>query len=173
VRRDEADAPAAGSTPPLPAGLAWRAGCRVVDIVVALWLIAVVSVEIESRLLGFDPAEGGGSRLALVTVLAVALLEVVPVAVWGRSLGKAAFGLRVVTVSAGGDVGQPPGVARALARTTVLYAPLAAPLWGVVVLTAVLVPVVLDRFGRGLHDRLAGTMVVSSVERSERGDHDR
>jgi uncharacterized RDD family membrane protein YckC len=66
----------------------------------------------------------------------------------GRTPGKAVIGLRVVTST---GLAVPPG--RALLRTVML--PIAASLLGLGLL-----PIVLGRVRRGLHDVVAGTAVV-------------
>jgi uncharacterized RDD family membrane protein YckC len=112
------------------------------------WLVAVLLVEVEGRLLG------GGGRSASAGVAALlgasAATEVVPVAIWGRTLGKALLGLRVVRAADGGQ----PGPLRSLVRWVVLFGALAVPAvgWAVALVVA----------GTRLHDRLAGTTVVDA-----------
>lgn len=145
-----------------PAGLGWRAGARVVDLALAAWLVGVVLVELSDRLLGADPLEGGAFRFRLVVGLVVIMTEVVPIAIRGVSLGKAVLGLRVVPTD--GDQ-RWPGPVRSLLRSLVLYGAALVPLVGGVLVLAVLLPVVVTPQRRGLHDRLAGTMVVAVAER--------
>lgn len=137
-------------TPGVPAPLAARAGARVVDAVTYAWLVAVLVVETGRWLLGGGAASSPSVAVALLT--AAAVVEVVPVAVWGRSLGKALLGVRVVRAGGG-----PPGVGRSLVRCTVLFGPLAVPVAGWAVGLAIGAVAVL-----GLHDRLAGTAVVAA-----------
>jgi uncharacterized RDD family membrane protein YckC len=121
-----------------------------VDLVTLAWLVAVLLVEVEGRLLG----GGGRSEAAGLTALlaASAVTEVVPVAVWGATLGKAVLGLRVV-----GPDGAPPGPMRSFARWVVLFGALGIPSFGWVVAVVVAVT--------RLHDRLAGTTVVDDRDR--------
>lgn len=137
-------------TPEPPAPLAARAGARVVDAVTYAWLVAVLVVETGRWLLGGGPASSPSVAVALLA--AAAVVEVVPVAVWGRSLGKALLGVRVVRAGGG-----PPGAGRSLVRCTVLFGPLAVPVAGWAVGLAIAAVAVL-----GLHDRLAGTAVVAA-----------
>lgn len=135
-----------------PAPLAPRVGARVVDLVTLAWLVAVLLVEVEGRLLG----DGERSLAAGATALlaASAVTEVVPVAVWGRTLGKAVLGLRVVRSDGGGA----PGPVRSFVRWVVLFGALGVPSYG----WAIAVAVAATR----LHDRLAGTHVVDDGRRA-------
>ena len=90
------------------------------------------------------------------------MYEVIPVVVFGATPGKAMFGLRVRRRP---DDPVPDWLA-ATTRAVVLYGPplvFAGP--GLVVLLVLLVSLVVPGSGRGLHDRLAGTRVVSVAER--------
>jgi uncharacterized RDD family membrane protein YckC len=91
----------------------------------------------------------GNLTLPAVTGAALLLLYVTGTTAAGRSLGKLAFGLRVVD----NDAGERPGVARALVRGAVAVLGGAllgiGPLW-----------LLVDARGRALHDKLAGTTVV-------------
>ncbi len=90
--------------------------------------------------------------------------EIATTALWGRTLGKAAAGTRVVTAS-GGRVGWRVAALRWFCRVP----PLAATtgglegaastiggLWQLAIVGSILV----DHQNRGLHDRIAGTLVV-------------
>lgn len=147
-----------------PAGLGWRIAARVVDNVVFIWLVVFVLVEIDQRLLGGDPLGRRSARLVvdsarpilLLLVLAV-LYEVVPAVTWGATPGKALLGLRIRTTS----TATPPWV-MALGRAAVLYLPVAFfGAFGFVVPLVLLGSIVVAADGRGLHDRLLGTLVVA------------
>lgn len=152
-----------------PAALGWRTGARIVDVVVFAWLVAFVVVEIDQRLLGGDPLGTRPGRLALDTgrsVMLAALLagvyEVMPTAVFGATPGKAVFGLRI----RGTAVAAPAAVSSWLAaavRAALLYGPVLflGPVGGIVLLV-VFVSLAVPASGRGLHDRIAGTIVVAS-----------
>lgn len=99
---------------------------------------------------------------------------------WGRTVGKLALGLRIVNRR-----GRRPGVGRGVARLLVytvenlplLLAPMIVAIWiplrdrlpdwtlpalalAVAFGVAALLPALLARDGRALHDRIAGTMVI-------------
>ena len=98
----------------------------------------------------------------LLCVLVVAY-EIVPTAVAGVTFGKALFGLRLRRRP--GD--RIPDWLAAVARAIVLYAPeIFFGSYGAVVVVVLLVSVALPRSGRGLHDRLVGTTVVSIADRA-------
>lgn len=128
------------------------------------WLVVFVMVEIDQRLLGGDPLGQRQARLTfdsprpivLLAVLAAAY-EIVPVVAWGATPGKALLGLRLrLTTRA------VPGWLIAFARSVVIYVPVLflGPA-GLVVAAILLASVVIAADGRGLHDRLLGTLVVS------------
>ena len=84
--------------------------------------------------------------LGLADEIAFAVQLLVLVSLTGQSLGKRALGLRVVRLAAPDG---PPGFLPTAIRTALL----------VLVVPAVIV----DRDGRGLHDRAAGTVVVRTA----------
>ncbi|GAA5165410.1 RDD family protein [Pseudonocardia eucalypti] len=76
------------------------------------------------------------------SLLAWALLTVIPTSVFGMTPGMTVFGLRVARLGGAKYVGVP----RALLRTALLF--------------FILPAVINDADGRGIHDRLVGTVVV-------------
>lgn len=128
------------------------------------WLVVIVLVEIDQRLLGGDPLGRRQARLVfdsprpiVLLLLLVAAYEIGPALAWGATPGKAVLGLRIRMT----DRSSPPWV-MALGRAVVLYLPvifLGAA--GLAVSAVLLISVVLAADGRGLHDRLLGTLVVS------------
>lgn len=76
------------------------------------------------------------------SLLAWAILTVLPTAIFGVTPGMAALGMRVARVDGTVFVGVP----RALLRTALLFLIVPAVVW--------------DSDGRGLHDRAVGTVVV-------------
>lgn len=79
----------------------------------------------------------------LITLVVFVLEYLLLVTTSGQTLGMRLAGLRVVRLD---TPGRPPGFLPVAVRTALL---------------SLLVPVlVIDRFGRGLHDRAAGTVVV-------------
>ncbi len=151
----------------LPAPRGRRIGARVVDLVVAGWVLAFVAIEIDGRLLSGDflaqrPLEAvtpDGMRLAVITALVLLVLEVLPTAFWGRTPGKAMLGVRCVDV----DTDGPPGMVRSVLRGLLLHAWVAIPVAGWVLPAAIAATVVAVPSGRGVHDRMAGTRVVDAV----------
>lgn len=149
-----------------PAPRMRRLGGRAVDFVVAGWVLAFAAIEIDGRLLGGDvlarrPLEAvtpEGTRLAVITALVLLALEIVPTAFWGRTPGKIMLGLRCVDV----DTGRPPGVIRSVFRGLLLHAWVAIPVLGWVLPVAITFTTVFAPSGRGLHDRLSGTVVVDA-----------
>ncbi|WP_436793560.1 RDD family protein [Actinospongicola halichondriae] len=154
------------SVPHTPAPRGRRVGARVVDLVVAGWVLAVAAIEIDGRLLGGDvfaqkplsAVTPDGTRLAVITALVLVAIEVAPTAWWGRTPGKVVLGLQCVDV----DTGRPPGVVRSVFRGLLLHAWVAIPLVGWVLPAAITASTVFAPSGRGVHDRLAGTLVVDA-----------
>lgn len=146
-----------------PAGLGWRVGARIIDNVAFTWLVVFVMVEIDQRLLGGDPLGQREARLVFDSARSVVLLmvlillyEVVPAVLWGATPGKALLGLRVRLTA------RAPGPLMALGRAAFLYLPVVFfGAFGLGVLLVLLVTIVVAADGRGLHDRLLGTLVVS------------
>lgn len=112
-------------------------------MIILAWLVALIGVEM-----------GVADPVVLLLVVVSFVLEVVPVAAWGVSPGKVLLRVRVVDASDDGRVGAPAAVLRWL----VLYGPFLIYPFGLVVLGANLVLVVVH--GRGLHDFAARTIVV-------------
>jgi uncharacterized RDD family membrane protein YckC len=85
-----------------------------------------------------------------------AIYTIVPTAMWGQTLGKIAVGTRVV-VEADGTL---PGWWRSTVRWALPGLAGRLPVIGLVVSLAVTVSLLVDPRRRGLHDRVAGTIVV-------------
>ncbi|HEU5354577.1 MAG TPA: RDD family protein [Actinocrinis sp.] len=105
-----------------------RLGALVVD-----WVIA----EVIAVALGWHPssAQGQWGTIAIFGAEHLVLLSI-----WGATLGKRLFGLRV------GKLGGPLTPLHVITRTVLLLLVVPAVIW--------------DRDGRGLHDRLAGTVEI-------------
>lgn len=150
-----------------PAPRGRRLGGRVVDIAVAGWLLVIAAIEIDGRILGGDvfaqrPVSAvtpDGTRLAVITGLVLAAIEVLPTAFWGRTPGKAMLGTRCVDI----DTGRPPGLIRSVFRGLLLHAWVAIPIVGWLLPATIVVTTVFAPSGRGVHDRLAGTVVVDAM----------
>ncbi|HUW02470.1 MAG TPA: RDD family protein [Acidimicrobiales bacterium] len=143
-----------------------RFAARACDLSLIAYLFGVLVIEIRGRLLGGDvfatrPLAGAQNPQEILAVLVavVLLTDTLPMAIWGRSLGKAMLGLRAVRTD---DPARSPGVLRAVFRTVLTFGVLVVPpVVGIPMLVALVVSTAVDPTGRGLHDRLAGTLVVS------------
>lgn len=135
----------------LHAPFSLRCGALLIDYILLVSLVVLGTIF--ARMLGGGGRSAGTSAetAAIVLAVVVALLNfgVLP-GLTGLTLGKWAAGLRIQRVDAGGN----PGIARAFLRHFIGY-PLSLVTFGIgFLLTAVTV------HGRGLHDMIAGTVVV-------------
>jgi uncharacterized RDD family membrane protein YckC len=115
-----------------------RAAAFLVDIVASALIGGLVRSLLDDRTT---------ASLSLADEYAFAVQVVLLTALTGQSLGKRLLGIRVVRLA---DRDRPPGLLPALIRTAL----------AVLVLPAVF----MDRDGRGLHDKAAGTLVVRTRE---------
>jgi hypothetical protein len=118
--------PESGSGSLAPQGR--RLGALVVD-----WIVAELIV----LAFGWHPSSAQGQW---GTIAVFGAEHLVLLSIWGTTLGKRLFGLRV------GKLGGPLTPLHVIARTVLLLLVVPAVIW--------------DRDGRGLHDRLAGTVEV-------------
>ena len=131
---------------------------------VELCALAVLYVEFVRRLSGggstnvFDAQVAGQLSMRVTFVLFTVAYDLVPLALWGRTFGKAVLGLRVVAV---GDSGRRLGFGRALLRWIALTFGAVVP-YGFLVSVVVAGWALFDPEHRGLHDRLAGTIVLDT-----------
>lgn len=124
--------------PPEGPGAVATTGSRVAAFALDVVLSALIGALVRAVLSG-APEE----RLALADETAFAVQVLVLTALTGQSLGKRVLGIRVVRLA---DQDGPPGFLPAAIRTA---------------LVMLVVPaLVMDRDGRGLHDKAAGTLVV-------------
>lgn len=152
---------------PLVASRLLRFAARACDLALIAYVFGFVVIEVRGRLLGGDlfatrPLAGAQDpqQILIVLIALVALADTLPMAIWGRTLGKAMLGLRVVRVD---DPQRAPGLLRAFMRTALSFGLLVLPpVVGLPALVAFAVSVAIDRSGRGLHDRMAGTVVVTA-----------
>jgi len=150
-----------------PAELAWRAGARIVDVIAFTWLSAFVLVELDQRLFGGDPLGRRPGRLAFDSPRAVALAlllavayETVPMVLHGSTLGKAMLGVRVRSLSGA----NPSGWSAALRTVMVYLPPILWGLPGLLVAAVIALSSAVPASGRGIHDRLAATVVVTMAD---------
>jgi uncharacterized RDD family membrane protein YckC len=127
-----------------------RCGAFLIDYIVLISLVVLGTLF--ARMLGGGARAAGNSAetaaIALAIVVALLNLGVLP-GLTGLTLGKWATGLRIQRVNSGN-----PGIGRALLRHFVGY-PLSFFSFGIGFLLATVTV-----HGRGLHDMIAGTVVV-------------
>ena len=136
-----------------------RIGGRLMDFVLVyfvgtLVLFAVLDVETDPDLL----QESGDLERITIIVLAIAVLyETVLVATWGKTLGKAVIGTKVI--GTGGE--DPPRLLAAGVRAIVPVTPtLIIPELGTILMVFIYAWLAWDRNRQGLHDKAAKTYVV-------------
>ena len=132
------------------APFALRCGALLIDYIL-LALILTFSIMI-ARLMGGGARMAGGTaeKIGIIMTLIVAVLDFgVLAGLTGRTIGKWTTGLRIETLDGG-----TPGIGRALLRHVIGY-PLSILPFGLGFLI-----VTVNSSGRGLHDFLAGTIVV-------------
>lgn len=103
-----------------------------------------------------DLGPGLTELLQVVGFVFLAMYEVIPTALWGRTPGKAVVGTRVVGV---GD-GAVPGFKRAILRWALPAVAFQVHVVGWAIAVLLRAVLVADPLHRGVHDRLAGTIVV-------------
>jgi uncharacterized RDD family membrane protein YckC len=136
------------------ASIAQRIGGALVD---GLLTSMVVVVPMLLGLIDLDDLEQGLPGPVLVGLfLFGAMYTIVLTAIWGQTLGKIAMGTRV-EVDGEGSV---PGWRRSALRWALPGVAGRLPVVGLWVSLIVMGSLVLDPRRRGLHDRLAGTVVV-------------
>ena len=137
-----------------PASIGQRIGGALVD---GLLISMVVVVPL---LLGYVDFEDLQRVLPAPVVLGLfafgAIYTIVPTALWGQTPGKIAVGSRVVAESDGSL----PGWRRSLLRWVLPGLGGRLPVVGLPVSLALTISLLVDPRRRGLHDRLAGTIVV-------------
>jgi uncharacterized RDD family membrane protein YckC len=128
-----------------------RLGARLIDAVLLVVVLALVAV-----LAGVDGSAANPVTPALILTFGgvAAVYEVSLIAWRGQTLGKMALGIKVVRL----DDGRAPGFARALGRWAVPTAAALIPLGALLVYLWLL----WDPMRQGLHDKVVGTVVVST-----------
>ena len=125
------------------------------DVALAGTVLLTPGMLLEGAVTPTDLGPGLTRLMALVGFVFLAVYELVPTALWGRTPGKAIVGTRVVTI--GGEV---PGWNGAILRWVLpaLAFQVHVVGWGLAILLRA--TLVTDPLHRGVHDRLAGTIVV-------------
>ena len=136
------------------ASVAQRVGGALID---GLLTSMVVVVPLLLGLVDFDSLEGSLPAPVIGGLfLFGAIYTIVPTAVWGQTLGKIAVGTRVVAE----EDASVPGWRRSVLRWALPGVVGRLPYVGLGVSLAVMASLVWDPRRRGLHDRLAGTIVI-------------
>jgi uncharacterized RDD family membrane protein YckC len=136
-----------------------RCGALLIDYI--LLIIVVAFSTLWARLLGGGARMAGGTTetIGILVAVGIAALNFILLAgVRGQTLGKWATGLRIELRDGG-----PVGIGRVVLRHTIGYT-LSFLFFGLGFLFAAF-----DSRGRTLHDMLAGTVVVRSAARRQRG----
>jgi uncharacterized RDD family membrane protein YckC len=166
--------PAPAPAPPLPepedfpatgpnalGSFGQRAIARVLDemIISVPFAIAIYTVLGDGATDSSEANRGAALAILVIAVLAAALYEIGCVGLWGRTLGKLAFGLRVVRYTDGGRPTWPQAALRAMLPLTAdaAVAAVAANLWGAALVYA---SAFFSPLRRGWHDQAGGTLVV-------------
>ncbi|HEX6595988.1 MAG TPA: RDD family protein [Acidimicrobiales bacterium] len=159
--RPEEEAARQGPQPARPDGdrlasVGQRAVGFVADVALAGTVLLTPGMLLEDAVTPDDLGPGLARLVALVAFVFLALYEVVPTALWGRTPGKAIVNIRVVGL--GDD--QPPGWKGAILRWILPALAFQVAMVGWVLALLLRAALVLDPLHRGVHDRLAGTIVV-------------
>ncbi|XKK37420.1 RDD family protein [Nocardiopsis sp. ARC36] len=156
--------PGADRGGPETVGLGRRLAARAIDyvlVVVAAWVFFVFMALVTAVLtLGADTTDAQGGLWALLLFFGWGLLlffyDWLYLVAWGRTIGKMAVGIRVVSAADGGRLTQ----GQALGRAAFFGLPQTLPLVGNLFSLAEALPIHFDPRSRALHDRAAGTVVV-------------
>ncbi len=157
--RPDEEATAAGRPSSNPDRLA-TVGQRVVgflaDVALAGTVLLTPGMLLEGAVTPSDLGPGLTRVVVLIGFVFLALYEVVPTALWGRTPGKAIVGTRVVRI----DDDRPPGWKRAVLRWVLPALAYQIHVVGWVVAILLRAVLVLDPLRRSVPDRLAGTIVL-------------
>lgn len=138
----------------VPASIVQRVAGALVD---GLLTSMVVVVPMLVGLIDVEDLEGPLPPVFVpALILFGAVYTIVPTALWGQTLGKIAVGSRVVVESDGSL----PGWRRSFLRWALPGLLARLSYVGLVLTLAIIVSIVIDPLRRGLHDRVAGTIVV-------------
>ncbi|MFJ9557072.1 RDD family protein [Nocardiopsis sp. NPDC101807] len=156
--------PAGSAHPAETVGLGRRLAARAIDyalVMFAAWAFFVFMAMVTTVLtLGADATDAQGGLWALLLFFGWGLLlffyDWLYLVAWGRTIGKMAVGIRVVSAADGGRLSQ----GQALGRAAFFGLPQTLPLVGNLFSLAEALTIPFDTRSRALHDRAAGTVVV-------------
>lgn len=147
--------------PIVPAGLHLAAFGRRAGGVIVDQLLVSGCVFLGFLIAGYAPDEAlTDGRAVWFSVASVAwglVYETLPVWRWGRTLGKLLFRTRVVRIEDGGGLGLVRAFQRSLVPTSLSAVPGVGPLLGL----GVYVWAFFDPLRQGVHDKAAGSLVVT------------
>lgn len=153
----------AATDPIVPAGMHLAAYGRRAGGVIVDQLLVSGCVFLGFLIAGYAPNEAlTDGRAVWFSVASSAwglVYETVPVWRWGRTLGKLLFGTRVVRVEDGGGLGLVRAFQRSLVPTALSAVPAVGPLLGL----GVYVWAFFDPLRQGVHDKAAGSLVVTGA----------
>ncbi|MEW6154738.1 MAG: RDD family protein [Actinomycetota bacterium] len=148
--------PGGGGDPDLLATVGQRVVGFAADVALAGTVLVTPGMLLAGTLRPGDIGPGPGRVFAIAGFLFLAVYEVVPVALWGRTPGKAIVGTKIVRAADGG----PPGWLAAVLRWALPAIAFQLSVVGWVVAFGLRAYLALDPLHRGAHDHLAGTLVV-------------
>lgn len=126
------------------------------DAAIAGTVLSTPAILLDGAVTAEDLGPGLSRLLAVVAFVFLALYEIIPTAFWGRTPGKAIVGTRVVGMADG----QPPGWKRAILRWVLPALAFQVHVIGWALAVLLRAALLFDPLRRGVHDRLAGTIVV-------------
>lgn len=128
----------------------------VADVALAGTVLMTPGMLLRGTVTADDLGPGLTGLVAAVAFVFLALYEVIPTALWGRTPGKAIVGTRVVGMADG----RVPGFRRAVLRWVLPALAYQVHVVGAVLAVLLRAVLVADPLHRGIHDRLAGTIGV-------------
>lgn len=139
-----------------PAALQRRVAAFLIDQVLLFGVVIGLSLALGVRRGEADDESNTIAAVGLVGLVLVIAYHTVAVARYGRTVGKHVMGLRVVSLPVGAGVLWTYAALRALIPAAVVLLPVVGNVAGL----GVYLWAVFDPRRQGLHDKLAGTMVV-------------
>jgi uncharacterized RDD family membrane protein YckC len=142
-----------------PAAIQRRIAAFLIDQVLLFGVVIGLSLALGVNRGDVGSDSGAVAAVGLVGIAVAIAYHSVAVARFGRTVGKQLMGLRVVALPEGRQVLWSYAALRALVPAAVVLLPVVGSVAGL----AVYLWAVFDPRRQGLHDKLAGTMVVPTV----------
>jgi uncharacterized RDD family membrane protein YckC len=143
-----------------PAALQRRVAAFLIDQI--MLFAVVIGIGLAAGVRRGEADDGAVLAISLLGVVVAVAYHAIGVARFGRTLGKHLLGLRVVSTPQGAPVTMSYAALRALVPSAAVLLPVIGNFAGL----AVYLWAVFDPARQGLHDKLAGTMVVPAVVES-------